>query len=423
MNTSIKNLMISLDRALTPHHATEIVAARLTEAGYERLTEGAAFSLRRGGRYFLLRDGGALIAFAVGQKTGGFRIVASHLDSPCLKVKGDPVTCVGGCQRLNVEVYGGPLLYSFLDIPLCLAGRVVCYDSAARRIEARTFCDPHKLVIPSRAIHMNREANKALSLNPQTDLQPIVSLSPDFSFEKLLGEQGEVLSYDLFLVPASQAYLAGFSEEFLVSPRIDDLVSVFASVEALAAAGDAGISLVYLAGNEEIGSGTRQGAGSDFLSSTLRRVAAALGEDADPLFDRSYLISCDNAHAVHPNHPENSDPTNEVRLGDGVVIKHHANGNYTTDAFTEGVFRALMKEADIPCCDFYMRADMPCGSTLGAISQGQVGIRSIDIGLPQLSMHSACETMCAADYPVLVSALSAFFASDLRFDGENTATI
>ena len=413
-----ENLKTALEVSLTAFHAVAHAKELLLSRGYTELAEGETWNLTRGGRYFTVRDGSALLAFCVGEEKGGFRIVASHADSPALKVKGNPVTYVGGCAKLNVEVYGGPLLYSWLDTPLRLAGRAVYYNKDTRTATVRLVNDTHTYVIPSQAIHMNREANSGLSLNAQVDMQPIVSLSREFALDSVLAGEGELLSYDLYLANGAKPYTAGAEDELLVASRIDNLTSVFGSLEALEGAGKHGVSVAYIADSEEIGSRTRTGAGSDLLKTSLARISAALGEDFTAALASSLLVSCDNAHATHPNHPEKNDPTNPVKLGGGVVVKHHANGNYTTTALTDAAFRALLLEAGVKVQDFYMRSDMPCGGTLGAISLGQVGIRSVDIGLAQLAMHSATETMALADYPELVKALSAFYGANIAFEGD-----
>ena len=411
MEKRIEDLMKDLDRSKTAYHAVACAAEKLEEKGFVRLEECRAWQLSPGGRYYVIRDGSALIAFCLGRQMGGVRMVASHVDSPCLKVKGNAVTHAGGCAKLNVEKYGGGLLYSWLDIPLCLAGRAVSYDAQSGRLSSHLITDEHTVIIPSLAIHFNREANKSLALNPQTDMQPLVSLDPDIV---LYSEADDVVERDLFLVNAAKPYLAGFDRELLVSPRIDNLTSAFASVEALSAIPEEGCTLAYLADHEEVGSQTKQGAGSDFLRAVISRMADAMGEPLEQVLAQSFMVSCDNAHAIHPNHAEKSDPTNPVTLGGGVVIKHHANQNYTSDAFSSAVFKVILKKANVPYQDFYMRADMPCGGTLGAISSSQVSVRSVDIGLPQLAMHAATETMCAADYGRLVEALQAFFATPIR---------
>lgn len=417
--TSINNLMKNLSLSYTPYHAVARAAAMLEEAGYVRLEESTAWELCRGGKYYVIRDGSALIAFHIGKEGGGFKIVASHTDSPCLKVKGNAALMQNGYAKLNVERYGGGLNYSWLDIPLRLAGRIVTYDAQTGELVAKTVESAYTTVIPSVAIHFSREANSNLTLNPQVDLQPILSLDPAFA----LCEGDGAVERDLFVVNASEPYLAGAKEEFLVSPRIDNLVSAFASVEALASAGDSGISVACLMDNEEVGSRTKQGAGSDFLSATISRIAEAFGEKRELMLSQSFLVSCDGAHAIHPNHPEKSDAANPVRLGGGVVVKHHANQNYTTDAFSSAFIKTIFGKANVPFQDFYMRADMPCGSTLGAISSSAVSVRSVDIGVAQLAMHSATETMATADYGHLVDALAAFYATKCAFPSYDRSVI
>ncbi len=416
MNDLIRKLMQQLDRSKTAYHAVACAAEELNAAGFVGLLEeDAPWDLQRGGKYYVIRDGSALIAFVIGATRGAYRVVASHVDSPCLKVKGDAISYVGGCAKLNVEIYGGGLYYSWLDTPLQLAGRIVSYDRCTGKIASETVCSSHRLVIPSLAIHFNREANRTLTLNPQVDLQPLVSMSDSYTMEWEHTHAGEILEKDLYVVNAAEPYLAGEKDEFLLSPRIDNLTSAFASLESLVRANTAsGVSFAFLADNEEVGNHTKQGAASDFLKRTIQRVGATLGEEEETYLPQTFMVSCDNAHAIHPAHPEKSDTAAPVKLGGGVVIKHHANQHYTTDAFSAAVFKAILQNAGVPYQDFYMRADMPCGGTLGASSSSQVSVRSVDIGLGQLAMHSATECMAAQDYPLLVQALSAFYEADLK---------
>lgn len=418
MQAMLTKLMSQLKNAPTAYHAAAVAARELDARGYTRLEAADAWDIQNGGKYYVTRNGSALIAFVIGKKKGAFRIVASHLDSPAFAVKGNPVTTVGGVQKLNVERYGGALNYTWLDTPLYLAGRVVRFDEKTNALSTELVLDTHKYLIPSLAIHFNREANSSLALNAQIDMQPIFGLGENAWPPASFGEN--IVESELFLVSATEPYLAGAKDELLVSPRIDNLTSAFGSLEALEGAGDTGVSVAFLADNEEVGSRTKQGAGSDFLASVLRRIAAALSMDLDRALASSFLVSCDNAHAIHPNHPEKSDPTNHVLLGGGVVIKHHANQNYTTDAVSAAVFKSILKKENLPYQDFYMRADMPCGSTLGAISSLQVSVRSVDIGLAQLSMHASVESMAVSDYRALIRALSAFYSSSLeeKKDGE-----
>lgn len=403
-----------LEKGKTAYHAAAEAASFLEEHGYRRLSEGTPFSLAAGGKYYVTRNGSSVIAFSVGNKCGGFRIVGAHLDSPALKIKGNPVIKAEGASKLNTEPYGGGLYYSWLDIPLQVAGRAVIEKDDGLHVMCVT--GEKTLVIPSLAIHMQRDANKSLSVNPQIDLQPILSLSTDARLACC--EEGRVMGEDLFLVHAAKPYFAGLSEELLVAPRIDDLVSAMAVLEAMEAAGDTGVSVAFLADNEEIGSRTKQGAASDFLSSVLTRIAESLSFDLRAMLKDSCFVSCDNAHAVHPNHPEKSDPTNRVHLGGGIVIKHHAGGNYTTDAVSASIFKSILEKKSIPYQEFFMRSDMPCGGTLGAISSMSVSIPSIDIGIAQLAMHAATETMAIADYSALVDGLSAFYRTAITVEDD-----
>lgn len=410
MNTRLMNL---LKNSPTAYHAVENAKNILTQSGYAELHESAQWELREGGKYFAIKDGSALVAFHIGNSPEGINIVASHTDSPALKLKLNPVVSTGNYVKLNVERYGGGLNYSWLDIPLRIAGRIILREGST--LVSRLVFDPHNVVIPSVAVHFNREVNaKGLVLNPQTDLQPIISQTREFELKLLKeNESYEILDYDLFLTNAEEPFFAGFEDEFMAAPRIDNLTSVFSSVESLVAANPKNIAMAYLADNEEVGSGTKQGAGGTFLKRAVSRIAKALRVDKDILISNSFMVSCDNAHANHPNHPELADPTNPVSLNGGIVIKHHANQNYTTDAFSSSVIKALAKAKGIPTQDFFMRADLPCGGTLGAINSSQLSIRSADIGLAQLAMHSTMETMGSRDYRHMVKFMEAFYSAKI----------
>lgn len=419
INTLLKDLQLSL----TPYHAVKRAAQRLEDNGFIRLDENRPWDINMGGSYYTVKDGSALIAFKVGGEFS-YNIIASHTDSPCLKLKLNAQNASAGCTRLNVERYGGGLNYTWMDVPLKIAGRVVYSDGGKLSVKCVEL--DRLFVIPSVAIHFNRSANDGIKLNPQTDMQVLASLGTDAEgLKKSIGALvgGEVLDYDLFVSAATQPYLSGLDEEFVCSPRIDNLSSAFASVQALIDSKPRCISMIYLADNEEVGSRTKQGAGSTFLKDVTRAIATALNKTEDEYrvaLAKSFMLSCDNAHAVHPNHPELSDPTNKVLMGGGVVIKHHANGNYTTDALSSAIIKSIFKKAGVNYCDFFMRSDLPCGGTLGAISSSQLSIRSADIGLAQLAMHSSCETLAKTDYITLIAALTAFAGASIdgnTFDG------
>lgn len=418
-----------LDKSKTVFHACANAAGLLKENGFEELKENLKWNVKKGGKYFVTRNGSSLIAFKIGGEDS-FNIVASHSDSPCFKIKANPEIKSDNYEKLNVERYGGGIFYSWLDSPLTIAGRVII--SRDNELIAKLFASDHNFVIPSVAIHFNRAVNDGIKLNPQTDMLPVADILSGNAAGKNLAEElktvadgGKIVDYDLYLVSATKPFFAGFCDELLCSPRIDNLTSAVSSLEALIAASPKEIAVCYIADNEEVGSGTKQGAASKFMRDVLKRIAKCLGKDNefDEMLANSFIVSDDNAHAVHPNHPEFSDPTNRVKLGAGIVIKHHANQNYTTDAFSSAIIKRIFDEAGVSYQDFYTRSDMPCGGTLGAISSSQVSIKSVDIGIPQLAMHSAVETMAAEDYETAKRGLIAFYNAKISADGDDKTTI
>ncbi len=416
----LNSLTAFLEKSLTAYHACEQAQSVLLSRGFTRLYESEDWSLEAGGKYFVSRGGSSLISFVVGDiRSLSFKIAASHLDSPALKVKENPVVKAGAYATLNVEKYGGGIWYTFFDRPLRLAGRVVVQDGDALRAE--TVSSPFTLTIPSLAIHQNRSVNDGFFVNPQVDLQPLLgyydeNVTLPSLLEGMTGKQ--VISYDLFLVNADMPYSFGLNNEFLASPRVDNLTSAFASIEALTNGGKKeGLAVAALLDNEETGSLSPQGADSDFMENTLRRAAYALGfteNDYYKALASSFLLSVDNAHATHPNRPEKSDPTNKVIMGDGVVLKSHANKAYITDGLTAAVIKTILQNAGVKYQAFFNRSDMASGSTLGAIAERHIGILGADVGLPQLAMHSACECFAKADYLSMVEALTAFFTASIR---------
>jgi aspartyl aminopeptidase len=417
----MKKLIDFLHQSTTPFHATKNAKAFLEERGFCRLLESEDWILSEGGKYYVARDG-AVIAFTVGSLNDfSYKIVASHTDSPMLKLKENPVQKSAFYATLNAETYGGGLWYSFLDRPLKIAGRVIRREN--NRLCEETVTSPFTVVIPSVAIHQNREANQGFSVNPQVDLQALVGLSADVdNSENLLtciaGEN--VVAYDLFLVNADMPYSFGLNDEFLASPRIDNLTSVFASLEALAFdEARVGICVAACLDNEEIGSGTAQGAEGDFLEKVLRRIAYSFRFDDNEYYKalgNSFVLSVDNAHAVHPNHPEKSDTTNKTVLGGGIVIKNHANKAYVTDALSAAVLKTVFDNADVKYQTFFNRSDVRSGSTLGKAIICQIGASGADIGLPQLAMHSSCECFKKSDYEELSKGLLAFYAAHFTRD-------
>lgn len=397
----VKELLENLRLSYTGYHAVERAKQALLGSGFAQLDESLpTWKLKKGDKRFVIRDGSALIAFIVGEKPA-FNIVASHTDSPALKLKYNSCVVSAGLKKLNVEVYGGTLNYTWFDRPLKLAGRIAVRTEG--KVEVKNFVYDKNIVIPSLAVHMNRGVNNGATFNPQVDLQPVFGAEAD---QLDLPENAD---YDLFAVCDQAPFFFGASDEFFCSPRIDNLSSVFASLKALDADSVGCTAVAYAADNEEVGSRTKQGAGSTFLYDVLTRICSAMNINYHSAMAGSMMISCDNAHATHPAHPELNDPTNKVVMGGGVVVKHHAGQNYTTDAVSSACFKTIAEKAGAKTQDFFMRADMPCGGTLGAISSSQVSIRSVDIGLPQLAMHSTAECAACQDYCDLVNILKCFY--------------
>lgn len=423
----MEKLIDFLYNSPTAYHAAEQAEAFLQAKGFVRLAETEDWQLNEGGKYYVLR-GGAVIAFTVGSLNDfAYKIVASHTDSPALKIKENPVMKSGLYATLNVETYGGGLWYSFLDRPLKIAGRVIRKQGDALLEE--TTLSNFTVTIPSVAIHQNRSANDGFSINPQVDLPPLLGLAGNVETSETFLEQVAgpgVISYDLFLVNADTPYSFGINNEFLASPRIDNLTSVFASLETLAFTEErSGICVAACMNNEEVGSLTAEGADGDFLENVLRRIAYALRFDDCEYYKalaNSFLLSLDNAHASHPNHPEKSDPSNKTALGGGIVIKNHANRAYVTDALSSAIVKTIFDNASVKYQTFFNRSDVRSGSTLGAATLRHTGMLGADAGLAQLAMHSACECFAKADYEELTKGLLALYASTI-LRTENGVTV
>ena len=422
----LENLKAFLGSSYTAYHAVENAKALLAKEGFLPLSEGEDWELEEGGKYYVERGGCALIAFSIGNLDQFFfKVAAAHVDSPALKIKENPVMKAEACEKLNAETYGGGLWYSFLDRPLKIAGRIITEENDT--LVCETVVSPYQVSIPSVAIHQNRSANDGLTLNAQVDLLPLLGLGGTGENWLSAITDKKVLSYDLFLVNADTPYSFGVNDEFIASPRIDDLTCVYAILEGLlgCAENSDGICIGAFFDNEEIGSHTAQGASGDFLENTLRRITYALKLDETELYKAlsgSVLVSADNAHASHPNHPEKADPTNRVQLGGGVVIKHHAGKAYTTDALSSAIFKKICARAGVKTQTFFNRSDVRSGSTLGVLAQTRMNMLAVDIGLPQLAMHSANECFAAADYEEMQTALTAFFSSNITICGNEVKT-
>ena len=425
----VKSFLRFLTQAPTAWHAVEALCGRLSAAGWQRVDEGAHWELTPGGRYYVTRNGSSLIAFALPKSVPeNFMIAAAHSDSPTFKIKAVPeLEAVGHYTRLDTEPYGGMIMSTWLDRPLSVAGRLVVRDGA--RFSTRLVsCRRDLCVIPNVAIHMNRDVNAGYSWKPNIDLLPLWgSRDASGGFLRAVAEEAgvdadAVAGYDLYLVNRVPGCVWGVEEAYLSAGRLDDLECAWSLVEAIAdsqAQGHVNVCCVF--DNEEVGSGTRQGADSTFLSGTLSRVAAGLGcdgEEAARLLAGSMMVSADNAHATHPNHPEYSDPVNRVWMNEGVVIKHNARQKYCTDAVSSAIYSEICRRADVPVQHYANRSDLPGGGTLGNISGSHVSIPAIDIGLAQLAMHSAWETAGALDLPMLVRAMKTWYATGLSLQAD-----
>ena len=413
-----EQLLSFLAKSPTAFHACHNLALRLTEEGYTELREQDAWELRPGGRYFVRRNGSALIAFRLpAGELKGFLMMAAHADSPSFKIKEHAaVPTAGMYTRLNVEKYGGMLCASWMDRPLSVAGRAAVRENG-RIVMKLVNVDRDLLLIPHVAIHMDRSANDGKKFDPNTDMLPLFGDSEaaekfDALIAEALGVKPEdVLAKDLFLYPRTPGTIWGAAGEYLSSPRLDDLQCVFGCTEGfLRAAESESTPVLCVFDNEEVGSGTKQGAGSTFLQDLLSRVAEGRGAELRRCLAQSFLVSADNAHAVHPNHPEYADRNDRPEMNKGIVIKYNANQRYTTDAVSAAAFAELCRQADVPTQRFTNRADLPGGSTLGNISTAHISVDSVDIGLAQLAMHSAYETAGTKDTEYLIRAARAFYS-------------
>lgn len=416
-----KELLTFLDSSLTCFHAVAQMAEILHSHGFTRLRENEKWELSPGESCFVTRNDSALIAFTI-PKTGirSFRIIASHSDSPGFKIKENPeITSADHYIQLNTERYGGMIHSSWLDRPLSVAGRVI-FKEDSRLVSRLINIDRDLLMIPNLSIHMNREINSGYKYDPQKELLPLYGdINAKGSFMKLIAqaaqiEEEQILGHDLFLYNRQKGCIWGASDEYISSGRLDDLQCAFASLQGFLQGrkeSQAAVHCVF--DNEEVGSGTKQGAASTFLKDVLSRICECLSmtrEEQLIAIAESFMISADNAHAVHPSHMEKADPVNRPYVNEGIVIKYNADQKYCTDGVSAAFFKDLCAEADVPLQTFTNRSDMSGGSTLGNISSAQVALNTIDIGLPQLSMHSAYETAGIKDTAYLIRAAAAFFA-------------
>ena len=407
-----------LNKSVTEYHAAHNIVEILEKNGFTYLDPSTKWNLIPGGNYYTTKDQSSVIAFKMGQisSSNGFNIVASHLDSPNLKIKPNGVIAKPNYTSLNTEVYGGPILSTWLDRALSIAGRV--FIKTKKGIEVKLVnIDEDLLVIPNVCIHLKKDSD----INPQRDLLPLVSISKYESvneiLEKKLGlNKDDIVSYDLSVYNRDTAKTIGVDKELFISPRIDNLECAYATLLGFLESNNPNKINVYAAfNNEEVGSMTKQGAQSTFLKEVLSRIVK--DEEAYyMMLANSFLVSADNAHAVHPNRPDLADPTNQVFMNKGIVIKHNSNQRYTTDALSNAFIKTVFDKANVSYQHYTNRSDQRGGSTLGSISTTQVSIPSVDIGLAQLAMHSALETAGVLDFDQMVKGIKGFFESNLKIN-------
>lgn len=410
------DLMVFLDASPTPFHAVRCMSELLAKSGFTELNESDNWTLKTGDKHFLSRNGSSIIAFTVGSTpltTAGLRMTGAHTDSPCLMVKPQPEIAVKGYLQLGVEVYGGALLNPWFDRDLSIAGRLV-YRNKRQQLK-QTLVDFKRpvAIIPSLAIHLDRKANSDRTVNAQTDLPPLLMMTDKAeSFRELLADEflldgEEVLDYEMCLYDTQGAAMLGINNELLASARLDNLLSCFATTQALIQADATNTCLMVCNDHEEVGSVSAVGADGPFLEAVVARLTES--DERNAVIDKSLMISCDNAHAVHPNYPSTHDSLHSPRLNGGPVIKVNVKQRYATTSLTASLFRQLCADVDVPVQSFVSRSDTACGSTVGPITAARLGVATLDVGIPQLAMHSCREVTGSLDAARLTDVLTAFF--------------
>ncbi len=435
---ALKGLMEFLQGSPTCFHAVQRLREMLEQAGFSELPESRRWELKPGGRYYTVRNGSSVIAFRIGRALDqpGFTVTASHSDSPCFKIKENAeINVRGHYVQLNTEGYGGMICSTWLDRPLSVAGRVLVRETDETGCEKLTAklidFDRDLVMIPNVAIHMNRKINDGFTFNKQIDMVPLFGSGKveKGEFRAMVAQQAgaapeDILGSDLFLYNRMAPTVWGAKNEFVSAGRLDDLECAYGTLMGfLAGKNDKSIQVYACFDNEEVGSGTKQGADSTFLQDVLTRVARGLGmddEDYRCMQARSFMLSCDNAHAVHPNHPEKTDATNCTFMNEGIVVKSHAGQKYTSDAVSIALFRGVCEKAGVPIQFFANRSDENGGSTLGNIAMAHVSMNTVDLGLAQLAMHSAYETAGVKDLDSLAAASAAFYGTHFTGDGKGS---
>lgn len=422
------DMMHFIEQSPSCYHVVENFRTLLLEQGYEELPEQEQWDIKEEKSYFTTRNGSSILAFHIPKKDyKGFMIAASHSDSPCFKLKEQhEIDAAGQYIKLNVEKYGGMILAPWMDRPLSVAGRIMAQEQDTFETHLINI-DRDLALIPNLAIHMNRNMNDGVALNPQVDMLPLFgSAGNKGNLMKLVAAQAgttpeHILSSDLFLYNRMPGTIWGAQNEFISCSRLDDLQCAYGTMMGLIeSVNTSHVALCAVFDNEEVGNGTKQGANSTFLEDVMTRINNALGRSREDYFisiANSFMVSADNGHALHPNHPEKADAVNRPVLNGGIVIKYSANQKYTTDCVSAGLFKAICNHANTPCQVFVNRSDILGGSTLGNVSNSHVSMNTVDIGLPQLAMHSPYETCGVKDTSYLIEAMKTFFSCGIACTG------
>jgi len=419
-NKILKEVTEYLYKSYTAYHAVLNAKKILDENGYTRLYDFNKWNLEKDGKYYITKNSSAIIAFRIGDlENYSFKISGAHSDSPALKIKGGSLVDSLEGKRINIEKYGGGILYSFMDIPLKIAGRLLVKNND--KIETKIVESDFDVNIPSLCIHHNRNVNQGIELNIQNDMLPLIGECDNLY--KLFTKE-EVIDADLYCVPDIKPMFTGTKNEFLISPRIDNLTSAYSVIKGLINSNPKGVVVSCIFDNEEIGSGTKQGADSVFLVNTLKRINDSLGykeEDFHKAISNGFSLSIDNGHAVHPAHPEKSDIDKKVYMNKGIVIKHHTN--YSTDGVSSAITKMICNLKNIMYQDYYNRSDATCGGTIGLITSSNLEMNTCDIGLAQLAMHSAIETVGKDDIERMVELVETFYNANVVVNEEDGFTV
>ena len=421
MNDKIRGLMDFLDASRSVYHAVSYIADILDREGYVHLPEGDDWILEDGGKYYITRNMSTVIAFRIPHgEPAGFLLSASHSDRPSFKIK-ENGELESKYIRLSTERYGGMLMAPWMDRPLSVAGRVMVETPTGVKMKLVDI-DQDLMIIPNVAIHMNRKVNDGYAYNPATDTIPLLGdRDVKGMFGRMIADQagGRVLGHDLFLYLRQKSTVWGIEQEFISSQALDDLQCAWACLQGFLNASESGSVPMYCVfDSEEVGSRSVSGADSTMLTSTMNRIARYLDANLARMMSQSFLVSADNAHAIHPNHPELADPNNAPVMNGGIVVKFNASQRYTTDAVAASVFRSVCNRACVPTQTYYNRPDIPGGSTLGYVSLTHVSVPTADIGLAQLAMHSCYETAGVQDSLYLEQAMTTYFSSTLTVTGD-----